>query len=322
MHKNRLLLPLLALLLACEPVEIPVQAPAPGLLSTAVVDLGTDYRWQAYFSLETGLEVKKHLKTDWDLAFSSAGEAWQIYLNSAKLMAAAYFEQASFAAKTDTAGFAGRSRIDKSGGQADSTAFGDWRGRDGLYLVNLGFGPAGEALGFGKIRVLAQTATAYRLQFGALADTVGQIITMARSPQHALVAFSFQGGALPDLLPPQAGWDLNFTQYTHLFPNENPPLPYLVVGVLLNPAQTTALEVLDRPFDDIDLAYAQQQQLTNRWDVLGYDWKTFTGSLFVTDANRSYLIRTRAGAYYKLRFLDFYGPTGNKGAIQFAYQRL
>jgi len=322
MYKKLLFMGLVALVLACEPIEIPVQPPAPGALSTALVDMSTDYRWQVYFSLETGQEIKRNLKTEWDLAFGSQANDWQVHLNGAKLMSAAFFEQTSFASKTDTAGFAIRSRIDHSGGHRDSTAFGDWRDKSGIYIVNLGFDPAGRALGFGKMRLISQSATAFRFQYGSLTDTLGQTIDLPKSPAQALVPFSFQSGVRIDLFPPQPNWDLCFTQYTHLFPNETPPLPYLVVGVLLNPAQTSAIEVLDRPFNDIDLAYAQQQLLSTRWDVIGYDWKSFGGSVFVTDASRSYIVKTRSGQFYKLKFLDFYGPTGNKGATTMAFQRL
>jgi hypothetical protein len=59
-------------------------------------------------------------------------------------------------------------------------------------------------------------------------------------------------------------------------------------------------------------------------DFIGYDWKYYdfeTGS-YTVDFSRSYIIRTRAGFYFKLRFAGFYNASGEKGYPVIEFQRL
>ncbi len=59
-------------------------------------------------------------------------------------------------------------------------------------------------------------------------------------------------------------------------------------------------------------------------NILGHNWKTYsfdTGS-FIIHSEISSVLRLADGTFYKLRFLDFYTQTGEKGAPMVEYQRL
>ena len=65
------LLILILINFSCLKEEIPIEAHQPGDLTTNQIELGSDYRYQAYYDVATNSMVKKHLKTDWDLGFES-----------------------------------------------------------------------------------------------------------------------------------------------------------------------------------------------------------------------------------------------------------
>lgn len=306
----------------CTTKELPVTAPLPGTEQTAVVDIGSDYRFQAFFSLEKGIETGRVEKVAWDLAFESGANAFRIWLNTSKMMRAAFFESATFSNKRDTLGFASRARLDASSGHKDSTAIGDWRVNDGIYLIDRGFDHLGRHLGFTKVRFRSVSSGNFIWEMASLRDTAATVVNTSANFASSRLFVSLGDGQTILAAPPAADWDLYFGQYTHLFPNEVPPLPYLVVGVLLNPVNTLAAYRGEYGFEQANSQSESNVPLQSKIDLIGYDWKTFTGNNFVTNTRRWYLIRTASGQLYKLRFIDFYGPQGNKGAITFKYQRI
>jgi hypothetical protein len=313
---------LMGLLVSCTTQEIPVAPPLPGTEQTAVVDIGTDYRFQAFFSLEKGIETGRVEKVAWDLAFESGANAFRVWLNTSKMMRAAFFESATFSNKRDTLGFASRARLDASSGHPDSTAIGDWRVNDGIYLIDRGFDPVGRHLGFAKVRFRSVNSGNFIWEMASLRDTAATVLNTSANFASSRLFISLNNGQTILAAPPAAEWDLYFGQYTNLFPNEVPPLPYLVVGVLLNPINTFAAYRGEYGFEQANNQSESNVPLQSKIDLIGYDWKTFTGSNFITNTRKWYLVRTASGQLYKLRFIDFYGPQGNKGAINFKYQRL
>lgn len=306
----------------CTTRELPIEPPLPGTEQTAVVDIGMDYRFQAYFSLEKGVETGRVEKVAWDLSFESGPNSFRIWLNGSKMMRAAFFESTTFASKRDTLGFASRARIDASSGHPDSTAIGDWRGNEGIYVIDRGFDPIGRHLGFAKVHFRSVSGGNFVWEMAPLRDTAAIEVNTQANFASSRLFISLSDGQSRLVAPPAREWDLYFGQYTHLFANEVPPLPYLVVGVLLNPVNTFAAYRGEEGFEQASSQSELNVPLQNGNDVIGYDWKTFNGNNFVTNTRRWYLVRTASGQLYKLRFIDFYGPQGNKGAITFKYQRL
>ena len=135
-------------------------------------------------------------------------------------------------------------------------------------------------------------------------------------------AFSFNSHSAVDIEPEKTSWDLLFTQYTHVF--QNPTMPYLVTGVLLNRHETSCAEDDLTSFDDINLENVTDFDFITDLNTIGYDWKSYDGGSgqFTIVADRNYIINDNIGVYYKLRFIDYYNDLGEKGAPKFEIQSL
>src|SRR5690606_8382971 len=126
----------------------------------------------------------------------------------------------------------------------------------------------------------------------------------------------------PTVEPVKEGWDLAFTQFTHIF-HAPDYLNYGVVGCLTNTHNTLSLKVTDgTAFEDIDYEYASDLVLSNDRDIIGYDWKTFLydQNKYLVHSEKVYIIKDHEGDLYKLRFIDFYNMIGQKGVPTFEFQ--
>jgi len=313
---------LFSLLIACKKQEIPIAPPTPGNLILSEVDMASDYRYQVFFSLENDSIISKNLKTDWDLKFNCEANGYQIFLNSAKLMFAMPVAIENFEEVLDTVGFSSNKRYDHWNGHFDSTAIGDWRSASQVFIIDRGFDPQGRHLGFRKVIIEDVDAESYSLRFAFLDGSGEHRIRITKNRDFNFSYLSFDSQNQVFIEPPKNAWDLIFTQYTFVFLQENPPLPYLVVGVLINPHKTQSLRMVGDYFDKIDIAFAQSQSLRNNRDEIGYDWKQFTGSNFSIRSDMCFIVRNQNQLYFKLRFVDFYSPLGVKGYPTFEYKRL
>jgi len=128
--------------------------------------------------------------------------------------------------------------------------------------------------------------------------------------------------------PDRSNWDLLFTQYTTLlFTDEGDPYPYLVTGVLLNPALVLIAMDSITAYDDISFEKAQSMDFSKQADGIGYLWKEydFDDGSYTVNSKIIYVIRDTRGFLYKLRFKDFYKLLNNrlqKGYPSFEYQKL
>jgi hypothetical protein len=310
-----------AFLSGCDMGEIPVPPHEPGEVQTVQVRMGEDYRNSIHWSIVTGQEVREHVKTTWDLGFAAQEGEYLIRLNGSKVMAAAATD-ALWLRDVPNANGADW-KVDAPSGHPDSTAIGYWR--DGrVRLIDLGFSISGQPLGFAKMR--AEVAEGgYLVHFATLAATDSATILVPRDPTLNMVCISLGGnGSIVPIEPHRDDWQLLFTQYTHIFIENGVVTPYLVTGVLTNPAKVQAIRLDDADFASIDFELAETLTYSPAVNILGYDWKTYsfdTGS-FIIHSEISYVLRLSDGSFYKLRFLDFYTQTGEKGAPLMEYQRL
>jgi len=309
------------LLPSCDMGEIPVPPHEPGEVQTAQVAMRADYRYSIYFNLETGLNVSEHVKTTWDLGFETTADGHHIRLNGSKLMAAAITEASSLRTITSTADAVWK--VDAPSGNPDSTAVGDWR--DGrVRLIDRGFGISGNPLGFMKMRT-EFTVDGYLVHFAAIEATDSFSIAIAKDATVNMVCLSLENaGSIIPIEPHRDNWHLLFTQYTHVFIEDGEVIPYLVTGVLTNPALVQSAMIDTSDFGAIDLAFAQTQTYSLAVDIIGYNWKeySFETGTYTVFPNRCHLLRMADGSYFKLRFLDFYTQGGEKGAPMFEFQRL
>lgn len=312
MRNFLLLLTLLAFsLTACKPEELPAPKHEQGEALVNDAAMGEKYEYQVFYSLSQNAVISRNLKTDWDIAFENGAEGFHVILNSAKFMAAFNTHETQMQSVTDTAGYGVGLDYDKSDGDLDSTAIGDWRMENPVYLIGRGSDEGGHSIGFVKLKINSVDADGYEISFQDLSGDSEHNIHISKESGYTYTYFSFDdGGKTVSIAPPDNEWDLCFTQFTVKI-----PIPYLVTGVLLNPYQTAAAMDSTVSFDQIDLSYTQQVTLSDSIDVIGYDWKTydFDAGFYTVDPSMNYIIKTQDGSFYKLHFIDFYNSQGVKG---------
>lgn len=316
--KKGLLIALIPVLSGCFKKEIPVDKPVSGA-TTAQVELGGNYANQIYYDLETNSVLRQNNREVWDLAFESGEAGFHILLNESRVMAAALSSETDINALTSDAGLT--YTWDLHTGNLDSTAIGNWQSLGKVYAIDLGTGLSGASLGKKKLKVVSVSNTEYQIQFADLNSTSAHTFTIPKSSTAGFTYFSMTGnGTLMDIEPDKGTWDLVFTAYCHVFDEHT---PYSVVGVLSNRYGVKVQEVTI-PFADLEHSDILESAFEDRINVIGYDWKTydFDNGTYVVSSNRTFVVKTINGRYYKLRFVDYYDQNGVKGAPKFELQEL
>jgi hypothetical protein len=316
--KKALLIALIPVLGACFKKEIPVEKPTSGATTTQI-ELGGDYANQIYYDLETNSIIRQNNREIWDLAFEAGDNGFHILLNESRIMSAALSNETDITALTSDAGLT--YRWDFHTGNLDSTAIGDWQSLGKVYAIDLGTSLAGTNLGKKKLKVLSVSNTEYQIEFADLNSSSIQTFTIPKSTTAGFTYFSMTGsGSLKDVEPDKGTWDLIFTAYCHVFDEHT---PYSVVGVLSNRFGVKVQEV-SIPFADLKYADIVESDFEERINVIGYDWKTydFDNGTYIVNSDRTFIVKTVLGRYYKIRFVDYYDENGIKGAPKFEVQEL
>lgn len=316
------------ILTSCRKAELPVPSPdlsdskGAGELITTSLTLSPNYDNIIYFDFGTNENKGQSIKTNWDLGFSCSSDTPYIIINYAKVMFASKVSNQTFEEITNTTNFNIHSRPEHPTGQLDSLAI-----KDGsIYLLDRGYDNAGTHLGYFKMEIIDHTTSHFTGRFANINGTNEQTITIQKNNDYNFVYMKWNPtGTIttPTIEPEKTEWDIVFTQYTEIF-YEPEYMPYSVVGCLTNPHNTTAIQVFNKDFVDIDLEYAQTLVLSNDRNAIGYSWKTFlyAQNIFQIHYEKVYVVKDNEGDYYKLRFIDFYNQIGEKGTPTFEYQRL
>ncbi len=307
-------------LFACLKKEIAVPKHDPGDVITASVNIGSDYKWQIYYNLETNSVVGQNVKTAWDLAFENGTSGNHILLNGSKLMFAYNTGNTNFAAVTDTNGFTPNSKCDYHTGDLTKTAIGNWVGTNHVYIIDRGYNELGIHQGFRKIQFLNVDATKYQVKFAQLNGTNEVTLDINKNDDYNYSFLSFTTSNTLLIEPKKDNWDIVFTQYTYTF--MNPYHPYLVSGCLLNSNNTKAITDSITTFANISNASIPNYTFSDDINEIGYRWKEFDGTNYTVNINRNFLIHSKEGYYYKIHFIDFYNDSGEKGYPKFEYQKL
>jgi len=310
-------------IVGCRRAEIPVKPHEAGSVTAATVDMDPLYKYQVYFNLRTNAEVGRNLKTAWDLGFETSADGFHVVLNGAASVFAMATEKTDFAQveTSDTAGFAANKKWDTYTGSLDSTAFGDWRIVKPVYIIDRGLDEKGVARGWAKVQVLSVSATGYTVRLATLDGANEKTVDIAKDSSYNLSFLSLTSGQQVMVEPPKTAWDIALSQYTYIFYDMNPPVPYLVTGCLLNRYATQAYEDTVSSFEATTLATVRPERLSGSVTAIGYDWKVFNGSKYTVRTN-NYIIRDSRGVFYKFHFTGFYNAAGVKGNPQWEYQQL
>jgi len=322
-NKNITLLFLVILAFSCSKEELPVPKHERGDTITNSVTMGSDYRYQLFFDLETNKTVSKNKKSIWDLGFETSSTGFHVILNTAKAMFVANTQQVDFFAITDTIGL--NFTWDETSGNIDSTGIGDWKNTQNVYVLDRGYSSDGTHLGFKKIVFISVNATEYSVKFANLDGTNEITKQIIKDANYNFTFLSLDnGGKIKTIEPPKEDWDFVFTQFTNIFYDQNPPLPYIVTGVIINRNKVEVAKDFTKEYKDVSSSDIPGYTFSTSINTIGYDWKyyAFSESKYITHPYQNYIIKTTEGKYYKLHFIDFYDNLGEKGTPTFEFQEL
>tara|TARA_Y100000022_G_scaffold169031_1_gene154395 strand:- start:4098 stop:5057 length:960 start_codon:yes stop_codon:yes gene_type:complete len=305
---------------SCEKEEIPISPHSPGNIQTNQIELGTDYRFQTFYDLGSNSIVSNNLKTEWDLGFESGIDGYHIILNSSTYSSLAYVDNVSFYDTISTSNLTWN--WDNPDGNLDSTAFGDYRNKNGFFVYDRGFDLNGNSRGYKKILIDSINEFLYQIIYSNLDNSEPNSFNINKDNSVEFTCFSFDLNTVENIQPPSNDWDLLFTQYTHLYSDTTTPA-YLVTGVVLN-SEVLVAEDNSFSFEEINYSTINQLNFTYNKDAIGFDWKeyNFDAGFYTVNSNLNYIIKDRQQRYFKLRFTDFYNSNGDKGCPTFEIQEL
>ena len=298
------------------------------------IPMESDYKYQVYYSVTNGKIVKKILKTEWDLRLSS-GKSHYLWLNSGRFMKVAKTGKTNLDEVTSHLGL--DFRFDNPSGNSDSNAIGYfWSNtipvysKQEVFVIDMGFDEFGNTMGFKKLKVKEVNEQNISIEYANLDGSDYHELTVGKEFDCNFSYISLKdGGSKVSIEPKKEEWNLLFTQYsTFLYDRSNNSyIPYLVVGVLLNPYNTEVAKDTNDRYNTISFPLDAFTFLKN-WDAIGYDWKD-PGNVqgggavnYTVNPKFSYVIHTLEGEYFKLRFLDFINIYGQKGYPKFEQRKL
>ena len=323
-----------AMLAGCEKEELPLELPPSEVQVGSVTDQveqGNDYSTQVFYDFVMERKASSSAVNSWDLAFDAGAAGARVWMNGGTEVAVFNTGLRNFANATGLpSGFHYTQwAYDRPNGNPDSTGVGEWRNlqtgesKTEVYILRVGNQPRY------KFQILGVTAQKWTIAWGPTAAQQPTILELPKDTAQNYIYYNFREAIVAQPDPPKANWDVVFTRYRDFIPtNTGELVPYIVTGVLLNPANTQAAADSTSYWENVTAQYASTLQFTSARNVMGYDWKTVgvtsgtPNGNYTVNRNKIYIIRTRTGSLYKLRFLDFYSPTGEKGSPKFEYQRL
>ena len=304
--------------------------PYPGEVTT--IENNITY-WQSYFDLESGRVVSVNYIGEWDIAFGSSADSWHLRINSGDGL---------FVFKTgmndiNTEYFISgneRWKYDKADGNPDSSAFGYWcdtmvyphLSKEEVFIIGLK-DAEGYSL-YASIQLVSVDSTCYVMKYRKPGEQEVCQAEIMKSDSVHFVYYDFESDSGKYLEPAFTGYDILFTPYYDLvYGIVEIPMPFLVRGVMLNPANVSAALVISKTFDEMTWFQIDPGDFTSLQNFIGWDWKDVTIDFSAGTATynvlteRTYLIKSFEGNYYKLRFLS-YTLNGIYGFPRFEYKLL
>jgi len=298
-------------LVSCLKDELPVPRQVRGEAMNMSACMGTGYQDQLWLDIATGTVKSSNPFVAWDLAFESDPVGWRIRLNGAKKMLVLNMGAVDISQPHDTVGMGQHGMIDAPSGEPDSTAIGDWRGAQDVYIIDLGLNYLGQSQGRRKMRFIEVTAGHFTFEVARLDGSQLTTVTVPKDPSRLFTCYKVGSGVVP-IEPPRGDWDFVVTKYTHQF--YDPYMPYLVTGILSASGVRVAV-VPDAELENVSLADTLAHPFSAARNAIGYDWKyySFETSSYIVDRNKVYIVQDMDGRFFKLHFVDFYNEQGRAG---------
>ena len=309
------------LLFSCEKSEIPIQPHEMGDILSNQINMQSDYSKQVFYSLNNNICIKENIKTDWDLGFESSEEGWRIILNTSTYSSVSKIINSNFEASISINNLTWQ--WENPTGIIEGTAIGDYRNENVIFIINRGYNINGNEAGYKKFMIESINDEYYIIKYANLDNTNSNTIEIQKDNSKNFQYLSFKNNTVVNIEPNKEDWDLLFTQYTHLFNDPELPPSYLVTGVLINYLNNVLVSKDSiNTFEDINYSNVETYSFSNKQNVIGYDWKTYTGNGYIINTNLTYIIKDISNRYFKMRFIDFYNSYGEKGYPSFEIQEL
>jgi hypothetical protein len=301
---------------------------------------GAGYQKQSFVSLSAGTEKQVTANT-WDIAFTVYGQQDAgVFINES---AGTSMGQPQAAIEVYDA------LTDNFADQPDPASLTDFRlfnsekgwfygafneTRDPANQLDYGWGqyspPTNQVVGsavyvlklrngqFKKIKIMSLAGSTYTFKYANLDGTAEETKTVNKAdhPGKTLAYFSLTTGTTADVEPATGGFDLLYCRYnTPLYdPGSMGFIPYSVTGILHARGSKVA------EADGVNPATVQyadwKDSLRSELDVIGYDWKEFSGTGWTMDEDRVFFLKTADSRVWKLYFIDFEGSSTGKTVLE------
>lgn len=304
-YLNKITFVFVVTIISCFPKEEKVE-PSPRIYQSVSIDAGPNKNDVVFYSLDEGKIVAKASPMDWDLHITPD----EIQIN--------YFRSMSVANATtnwedtdDTTGLSFSFLTDQLN---DSLT--QWELlEDQIYVVNMGFDNEYNSMGFMVLKV-DRTSNGVVLKYKDL-DGNNEFV-------NEIVEDDFYFNLRNDTklyLPMTKEYDLALGKYTDYITVDDVSQDYTIYGLILGDASAY---LLNDDFEKINASNFDQTQLSNRKDIIGWDWKRFNldKNAYEILPDMTYLISTNSAYPCKLRFVDYLNDQGISGHPTFEYEIL
>jgi len=292
------------------------------------------YERQIYFDFNTERVVADVPNDSWIIAFATDPEGWEVRINSGALYgvhSTGVYNFSEVTAVTSAAEY----HFDNSKGLPDSCAFEEWIDRSGS-----SYQPTGEIFLIGKfdgikynpefkLRIDSVNTGAFYFTYSGLTGEPESYMIPKNQDYNFTYVTLENTAEIVSVEPPKSDWDLLFHQYGTIIPDDfGVPTAYYVRGVWVNPENVQVCNDSITPFDNISYHDFENYDFKDIQDYIGYDWKDVeidfetNTAVYTVNPDVTWLIKSAAGYYVKMRFVSFLNNSGKQGYPGFEYVKL
>lgn len=321
--------------ISCIPEDTPVAPYDRGDVVIAEVGMGSLYEKQLYFSFAEDTIVAENDITAWDLGFACDYHHHIIinFATSAKIYNLGKVDFESVTQEDVDAIGDSLFSYDNQFGKIDSTAIGEWWNNESnqiiskndVYILNRGNNAKAKKLGIYKLQIRGFDGNKYKIRYANIKDNLIIEAEVEKNPNYNYVYYSITTEETLMLEPTKNSWDILFSKNMDLlYTNEGDALWYSVSSVLINGNGVEAALIISDDYESIDISVTDTLAFSTYKNAIGHEWKWYDleGGSYTVQNNRIYIIKDVRGFYYKLRFIDFYNDSGEKGYPKFEYKLL
>lgn len=304
-YSNKILLFFVITIVSCFPKEEKVE-PSLRIYQSVSVDAGPTKNDVLFYSFGAGRIVAKASPMEWDLYIDNE----IIRINYFRSMSVAKTSK-NWEEINDTSGLSFSFLTDQI-----SDTLSQWElSENQIYVLNMGLDNEYEPLGF-MVFQASRTSDGVILKYRDLDGT--NEWTNQISEDHFYYHLKNEQRLN---LPNDKEYDIALGKYTDYITVDDISQDYTIYGAIVGNASAY---LLDDDFETIEANDFDVNQLSNRKDIIGWDWKRFNleKNAYEILPKMTYMISTNSDYLCKLRFVDYLNDQGISGHPTFEYEIL